>query len=221
MIETQRYVPKIHLIGDSIPYGVGCTALAGWREVFYFNARTAGRPIYNVGSISYSGPTAGLAIDPYCESVPGAELASSGATFAARISTYEPDVVICELGTNDLDAGAGGKTPAQTAALMSTQLDLMWQRRTREDFQIIVLGLLLRYDGQDALVTAYNALLPGVIAAKSYADHVTLIQQVDANLIFPTDYALTVHPNNVGATKLANFLTPLILAVARTAAGGR
>lgn len=208
MASTANCVPKVMIIGDSIPYGVGSPALPGWRRLVYDDARTLGRPLYLVGSQSFSGTGGVFAIDPYMECVPGAEVAVSGETLANRIVTYTPDLAVLQLGTNDLDAGAGNKTPAQLAVLYSSLLDYMWARRTRGAFRIVCLTLLLRYDGQDARVIAFNALLPGILASKSYSAHLTLVNVNGANLIYPTDFTDPVHPNVSGATKLGDYLAP-------------
>lgn len=218
-----RYIPKVMVIGDSIPYGVGCTNIASYRETLYFLAQAAGTPFRFVGSQSFAGGAGGLAVNPQCECYPGATVRDDGvhqsllALAVPKMPTYQPDIVLLEGMTND--AGTLGDNSATILGSLQTQLQNVWALRTYAHTKIIQLSALHRYDDATANNTlqAVNAGLPAVIAGQSFASSVTFVNIYDS--VPQANYVDGLHPNDAGDTLTGNVIWPYLQALLLGARG--
>lgn len=193
-----KAVPEVQWFSDSIPYGIGCAHIAGPRQPIYFTAQSAGNPLLFVGSQSFAGTDNGLAVNPACECIPGIDCTGLNAVLF-RMTTYRPRVVIYSCGINDVIAGASAAT---IAGRISTGLDSIWTLRTYGSTRIILTSLLKTLDANnDVVVQAANALLPGIVAGKSFASAITYLPQIYACIPSPTiglNMNDAVHPNDTG-----------------------
>lgn len=226
---TPRIAPWVIPLTDSIGYGVGSTT-AGWRYYIYQLIAAKLQKLHFVGSVTWAGGDNGLAVNPQCEchpayvvkagpsqSPPDSYGSLTDASSSANVRSKQAMVAILAGGTNDLASNLMNDTPAGTAASISNWLDVVWGYRSSPKFQIVLCAVLRRLDADDSKVQALNALLPGVIAGKSYA----------ANIIYADAiYGCTdadgmndaVHPNDLGHQRYAAALLPYLeVAIARTA----
>ncbi len=197
-----NYSPPVIWFADSIPYGIGCSTLAGPREPAYFLGQ-ASNPFIFVGTQSNAGGGGGLTVDPFCECYPG--ISTTGLnTDLGNIALFNPRIVIYSAGINDVIAG----DPAATiAGHISTGLDtargyIIWQ-----NYRIIVTALMKTLDPtNDAVVQATNALLPAVCASKPNCVFVPQWYNAIPGPTVGVNMHDNVHPNDVGVPYLASAL---------------
>jgi len=215
------YVPKILPLGDSITHGVEDDIHAGWRWTFW--NLIGGANVNFVGSQIWGGEDHGLDSDPEHEGHNGYWVREGGTSGSitvvgeGAIPIYAPDMVIVLGGTNDI---GGGDNAATVAASISAMLDRLWAVRATPWMQIGVCEILQRQDAFDSIVQAVNAMLPGIIAGKSYADHLGLIPAYasagGAGGMFDA-----VHPNTPGhigvGTAIYNGAVPILARIVRAA----
>lgn len=190
--------------GDSIVIGQGNTGPGGgdvgWRLLVQQAAAAAGTPIFMVGPLS----TGDAIADPWHDGTFGMTIltlttGNSGTRVATTMGPSTPDIFIADAGVNDMAAGA-----ATVASRASTWLDQIWAAASNGCMRILLFNVLpVTFDMTiNATITAYNALLPAIVAGKSFASRVTLFDQ--ASLINPnTDLTDGLHPNPTGYGKLA------------------
>ena len=201
-----NFRPKVYCLGDSTTDGVGAANVAAYRTSMYLAARAAGTPIYWIGTQNNPGPDNQLTVDPWHEGIDGITLELLTTNILQRIGTCvysPPDIVTLVCGTNSLDPAVGNKTPAQVAATLSTTLDAIWAFAWKPTFQIIVYQVFPRLDAVDTAVQAYNALIPSVVAAKSYSANITVGNNYGAVAKDPSNYESSpdvslVHFNDAG-----------------------
>jgi lysophospholipase L1-like esterase len=106
-------------------------------------------------------------------------------------------------GTNDI--GINGDSAATVASSLSTWLDTIWALKEKYWCQIVVCSVLKRLDGNDSTVQAYNALIPGVIASKSYKANIWFVDMYNAvtRQVVGQGYNDVVHPNDEGYGNMA------------------
>jgi len=224
-----RYIPKVMVIGDSIPYGVGCTNIASWRETLYFLAQAAGTPFVFVGSQSFAGGAGGLAVNPQCECYPGAAVRNDGthqsllALAVPKIPTYAPDIIILQGETNDAGPGPGGLGDSAPTILTSlqTQATNCWSLRVYAHTKIIQLTAIQRFDdaGANATLATVRAGLPAMIAGLSFSSAVTLVD-IWNSVPFPSGYSGdNLHPNDAGDTATGNVIWAYLQALLPGARG--
>lgn len=202
------YVPLVQPFGDSNVRGDGCETKAGFRERLYGVANGGFR---FVGSQSYGGspPPGGLSANPQHEGHAFYYIRDGGSPAhgslinfinTGGVTQYGPDLVLLEGGTNDI--ALGGDSAAAVLANFSTYIDQAYAYRTKSWMRIVVLNIFKRFDAFDATVQTVNAGLAAVVAGKSFASAVTLIDVYDAAGV--GGMADAVHYNDVGATNIAN-----------------
>ncbi len=207
---SKNLVTRVFAAGDSIAWGVGGTTLSSWMEPLYYSAQSAGMPIFSVGPEVW-GFGGLIPFDNHNAAIPGAVVEDNlGFNSILRqeiphITNEFPEIVILQGGTNDV--GEAFRDATTVLGTLSTQLDTTWALgKGNQRFQIIQLTLLQRTDdaGYNATIQTINAGLPAVVAGKSYASHVTLID-IYNTCPYPAFHTTNdkVHPNDAGYTSIA------------------
>ena len=192
---AERYAPlRIMPLGDSITYGLGSAALGSYRADLYRRLVAAGVDADFVGS-QQSGPAG---VDRDNEGHPGWRIAQIAEQIDGWLATYQPDVVLLHIGTNDMrsDEKAVGAPQRLAALIARIQSD-------RPDAQVFVARIVgakdQHYHGvYQRRIDAYNRAVPGVVAAAGPGVHL-----VDQSTVDSTDDFDTLHPNEFGYARMA------------------
>src|SRR4051812_6467748 len=95
---AERYAPlRVMPLGDSITWGVGSGNQDGYRGSLYRRLTAAGVDVDFVGSMH-----TGHGPDPNNEGHKGWTIAELAARVDDWLDTYEPDVILLHIGTNDM-----------------------------------------------------------------------------------------------------------------------
>jgi lysophospholipase L1-like esterase len=182
---------KIMPLGDSITYGVGSSSTDSYRSALYWRLNAAGVGVDFVGSMR-----SGQSPDPDNEGHKGWTIAQIAEHVDDWLATYEPDVILLHIGTNDMvrrvpDAGA------QLNALLNR---IAADRPGAQVFVAKIVGLADYTDvaGQRRRTAAFNRAVEAVVASKGADFH--LVDQSDVHGI---DMWNREHPNDYGYAKMA------------------
>lgn len=185
---------KIMPLGDSITEGH--TVPGGYRVALWQECISRNHRIDFVGSLANGPP---ILPDHDHEGHSAWRIDQIDAHMVEWLDTYQPDVVLLLIGTNDvlqhynLDAA-----PERLQTLMN--------RITGHAPNTLVLVASVppmdASTGNSDLVRAYNAAIPPLVAAQRAAGH--NVEYVDIySVLAPDDFADSVHPNATGYTKIA------------------
>lgn len=184
---------RIMPLGDSITDGMGVAG--GYRTDLWQYFRADGQAVQFVGSEYGGPPTLG---DRDHEGHPGWETAQLDRHVTKWISTYEPDVVLLHIGTNDLLHGKAASAPARLRTLLGHIIS------AAPHAQVYVAAIIpLRLAGLDSQVRGYNRAVARIVAADAAAGaHVRLVDMHSA--VEPADLlADGIHPDGGGFSKMA------------------
>jgi lysophospholipase L1-like esterase len=174
-------------LGDSLTYGVGSSTHSGYRAVLRDELLAAGVDADFVGSQSN-----GLGADNQNEGHPGWRTDNIAERIQQWLSTARPDVVLLDIGTNDLDRDYDrALAPAKTA-------DLIDRITTQLPNVHVVVAKLLEVDRFRTTFQRYNAVLAKVVAAR--APQVTL---ADMSRVPAANTVDGVHPTDLGYRQMA------------------
>jgi lysophospholipase L1-like esterase len=196
---------KIMPLGDSITWGTPAPAYGGYRHLLGTLLANDGYSVEFVGS-GQSG--IGVLPSPNNEGHPGWTIRRilKGIDSAGWLETYQPDIVLLHIGTNDLRPLVGGAAAAPDN--LSALLDDILRRLPRA--YVIVAQIIPFRPGPDPGHQAYNAAIPGIVASKGARVSVVDMQSI----LSPSDYADGLHPKAVGYDKMARAWEPAIRAAA-------
>ncbi|MBB4691988.1 SGNH/GDSL hydrolase family protein [Paractinoplanes abujensis] len=195
---------RVMPLGDSITWGsgsadsrignrTGAPTTSGYRIDLGTRLATAGLDVDFVGS--RRGGPAGADRDN--EGHPGRRIDQLAAHVDDWLATYRPDVVLLHAGTNDI---AQHRDPAATAARLSALIDRI--RAARPDAAVFVQQIVQAHHEPDrSRIAAYDALIPGVVAAKDSRVHL-----VDQSMIGGLALFDDLHPNDFGYARMAHNL---------------
>ncbi len=195
-VPISRTTPtKLMPLGDSITAGAD-SALGGYRTDLWQLLKADGRPVDFVGS-NLSGSVA--LGDKDNEGHGGWTIGGIDGSIVGWLTTYRPDVITVQIGTNDMyDDAAAGAAPGR----MSTLLDRIAQ--TLPEARIFVSSIPPINDpGHYSRVTAFNSTLPGIVAAKAAAGKRVTFVDTNPSFANPYDMADAVHPNYGSLSKAA------------------
>ncbi|MEV4760921.1 SGNH/GDSL hydrolase family protein [Micromonospora sp. NPDC049559] len=191
---------KVMPMGDSITWGQGSTDGSGYRGPLWLRLRNeAGYAPDFVGS-----QVVGTIGDPNNEGHRGWQIDQLQANATGWINTYQPDVVLLHIGTNDMYRNYQVATaPDRLSALIDQIL------AARPGVYVLVAKITpsTNTDAQ-ARINAYNAKIPGIVAAKG--DHVRL---ADMTNVTTADLVDALHPNDTGYAKMAERWYPVLTGV--------
>ena len=196
---SQKVSLKIMPLGDSITFGTPDRSYGGYRHTLGTLLTSDGYIIDFVGS-QQSGNN--VIPDPDNEGHPGWTIAQikNGIDANGWLGTYQPDIILLHIGTNDIHRGDAASAPGNLSAL----LDDILVRLPRA--HVIVAQIIPFRLGPDKGHQSYNAAIPGIVASKG-----PRVSMVDMQSILSRgDYADDLHPNAGGYDKMARAWEPAI-----------
>jgi lysophospholipase L1-like esterase len=199
---SQKVRLKIMPLGDSITWGTPDLSYGGYRHLLGTLLSNDGYSFEFVGS-----GQSGLIPSPNNEghfawTIPQIK---NGIDSKGWLETYQPDIVLLHIGTNDLRPRVGGAASAPD--ILSTLLDDILARLSQA--HVIVAQIIPFGRGPDQVHQSYNAAIPGIVASKG-----PRVSTVDMqNILSRSDYADGFHPNAGGYDKMARAWEPAIRAV--------
>jgi len=192
---------KIMPLGDSITYGDGIVSYGGYRNLLGALLESDGYPFDFVGS-QKSGE--GFA-DLDNEGHPGWRISNLREAIASEgwLETYQPDIILLHIGSNDLRYGNSAYAPGNLSAL----LDDIFVRLP--ETHIIVAQIIRTRWGSDVKHRVYNDAIPDIVASKGAQVSMVDMREVPSKNDFTTLY----HPSPVGYDKMAHAWETAILAL--------
>ena len=183
---------RIMPLGDSITAGVGSVTRSSYRIDLYRRLVAAGMNVDFVGS-----QHDGQGGDDDHEGHPGWAITRLSTHVDGWLARYRPDVVLLHVGTNDMATDGGARrAPMRLNALISR---IRADRPEAQIFVSLIVGA--KTDAEQRRIEAFNAAVPGVVAANG--PHVHLVDQSTVNGL---DIRDNLHPNDFGyATMAYNF----------------
>ena len=196
---------KIMPLGDSITWGTPDPDAGGYRRLLGTLLLRDGYNFVFVGS-GRSGTH--VVPSPDNEGHPGWTInqIKRGIDSNGWLETYQPDLILLHIGSNDLRPliGRDATAPGDLSALLDDILTRLPNAR------VIVAQIIPSRAGPDAVHQAYNASIPRIAASKG-----ARVSVVDmSRILAPSDYADGLHPNASGYDKMARTWERAIRAVA-------
>jgi lysophospholipase L1-like esterase len=193
---------KIMPLGDSITYGEGIPSYGGYRNLLSALLENDDIQFDFVGS-QKSGEKS-LA-DPDNEGHPGWRVANirEGIDAEGWLETYQPDIILLHIGSNDLRYG----NPIYASEKLSLLLDDILTRLP--ETRIIVATIIRTRWGSDSKHLYYNNAIHKIAATKGPQVSVVDMQDVPSKGDFTTLY----HPSPTGYDKMAHAWMDAILAL--------
>jgi lysophospholipase L1-like esterase len=181
---------RIMPLGDSITHGMGVTG--GYRTDLWQYLRADGMAVQFVGS-EYGGPAA--LGDRDHEGHPGWEIGQIDRRVTGWLRTYQPDVVLLHIGTNDVLHGRSADAALRLRTLLAHIT------ATVPGAEVYVAQIIpLRALGLDSRVRRYNRGVARVAAAAG--PHVHLVDM--HSVVEPADLLGDgIHPDGGGFSKMA------------------
>ncbi|GAB2475925.1 hypothetical protein GCM10027265_27560 [Jatrophihabitans fulvus] len=204
--------PSVMVAGDSISQGLEGDYT--WRYRLWQHFAANGVDYNFVGPRSgahdlYSGlPDAGRyrvqAWDSFHEALWGRQLKDEAGVIAGQVATYRPDVMLVELGVNDLIWLAS--SPDQTLSYL--RQFVANARSSNPDLKFVIGNVMNRtpIDSRPdipSLISSYDAKLPSVIAELTTARSPVVLADLRSGFDPATDTHDGLHPNGIGEYKIA------------------
>ena len=199
---SEKVSLKIMPLGDSITFGTPDRSYGGYRHALGTLLANDGYIVDFVGS-QQSGNK--VIPDPDNEGHSGWTIGQikSGIDANGWLETYQPDIILLHIGTNDNHRGNAASAPGDLSALLDDILARLPQAR------VIVAQIIPFRWGPDQGHQSYNAAIPGIVASKG-----PRVSMVDMrNILSKSDYADGLHPNAGGYDKMARAWETAIRAV--------
>lgn len=187
-------------MGDSITYGEGIPGYGGYRNLLGALLESEGIQFDFVGSQT-SGEES--IADPDNEGHPGWRVHNLREAIAAEgwLETYQPDIILLHIGSNDLRDG----NQVYTAEKLSLLLDDILVRLPQT--HVIVATIIRTRWGSDTKHLYYNGRIPEIVASKG--ERVSLVDMQD--VLSKGDFITLYHPNPRGYDKMAHAWLDAIL----------
>jgi len=199
---SQKGSIKIMPLGDSITFGSPDPGYGGYRHLLWTLLKNEGYKIDFVGS-RRSG--IGVVPDPYNEGHPSwtTEQIKDGIDSDGWLETYEPDIILLHIGTNDIRHRQAAEAPGNLSALLDDILKRL------PNTHVIVAQIIPFRRGPERVHRSYNEAVAEIVASKG-----PRVSKVDMqNILSRDDYADGLHPNASGYDKMARAWEPAIRAV--------
>lgn len=224
--------PKILAIGDSITYDTTASLYGAYR--YYLGepfSQWFGANVEWVGKNSAVGVNAWSGTKMCGASGQRVDQINSSYDPGGQVLTYQPNLVIIHLGTNDCTQRDSGTWSGTEADSVNSYSDLLTTIFANKPDTIVVACKIIPVQtaGPDALVTSYNAALATMIASHPNTSRIIVSDHnaaFKANVNWSTDYmSNNAHPNDAGealqaSTTLADIQSNVTL-MARTPASSR
>jgi lysophospholipase L1-like esterase len=185
---------RIMPLGDSITMGIGSASMSSYRIDLQNRLQRAGVDVDFVGSQRHGAPASA---DLDHEGHSGWTVAKIAANVDGWLATYQPDAVLLQIGTNDL------RTPGGSVGATGRLSALIDQIRTDAPAAEIFVAKITETKSsyradQQKRTEAYNAKVPGIVAAKGARVHL-----VDQSTVRGIDIRDGLHPNDFGFKKMS------------------
>jgi lysophospholipase L1-like esterase len=196
---------KIMPLGDSITDGIdstqGYASNGGYRLELFRLAVTAGHDITFVGTQPPNGPTGNVAGQPFPrnhEGISGNTIAQVAARIDGELVANPPNIVLLQIGTNNLYQGMAADIPGQLASLLD-------QITSGAPDALVVVAQITPLGGQfpNNGVDEYNATIPGIVQERvSAGKHMIVVDQFTRIASTPNFVTAllpdNIHPNAAG-----------------------
>ncbi|MEU3078349.1 FG-GAP-like repeat-containing protein [Streptomyces laurentii] len=200
------HVPNLTVmpLGDSITEGAGSSTRSSYRAALWPQLVPRADTLDFVGSQKH-----GVLPDTDHEGHSGWLIDGIAANIDAWMEAAKPNVVLLHIGTNDMDRDNQVATaPARLAALIDQMIAASPQTT------IVVASLVPSASPEvQARIDAYNARIPGIVAARQAQGH--KVAQVSMGALTTADLNDRLHPNDGGYVKMAGVFAEGIAQVAR------
>ncbi len=200
---------EIMPLGDSITFGLASSDGAGYRLDLFERIVADGHAVTLVGRVQ-AGPNTNVQGQPFPtnnEGYSGATISTGGNQLADRVdaalAANPPDIILLQIGTNNLYMGMAPEVPGQLAALLDQITD------GAPDALVVVAQITplaeagAQLNFPDNGVDEYNALVPGIVQERVDAGkHLALVNMnaafraANANVV--ALLADGIHPNDTG-----------------------
>lgn len=189
-------------LGDSITYGEGAVGYGGYRNLLGALLESDGIQFDFVGS-QKSGEE--VLADPDNEGHPGWRISDirEGIEAEGWLETYQPDIILLHIGSNDLRYG----NQVYTADKLSLLLDDILARLP--ETHVIIARIIRTRWGSDTKHVYYNNRIPEIVSSKG--EHVTMVDMQD--ILSRGDFTTLYHPSPRGYDKMAHAWEKAILAL--------
>lgn len=186
---------KVMPLGDSNTAGAD-SAGGGYRTDLWQLLKADGRLVDFVGSVNGGSVALG---DKDHEGHGGWTIGQIQGSVGGWLATYKPDVVMLQIGTNDMyDDASAGAAPGKLSTLIDTITSAL------PDVQVFVTTIpQLNHANHYSRVAAFNATIPGIAAAKVAAGKRVTALDAGSVLYQPYDFVDMWHPNYGAASKAA------------------
>jgi lysophospholipase L1-like esterase len=193
---------KIMPLGDSITSGETARAYGGYLNLLGTLLTNDGYQYDFVGS--QKSPSR-IIPDVDHEGHPGWSIAAlqEGIDSNGWLETYQPDIVLLHIGSNDIRHGNAAYAPARLSALLDDILARL------PNLRVIVAQIIpFRWGVMDGN-RLYNNAIPDIVSSKG-----SRVSMVDMqNILVYEDYTGSIHPNQKGYDKIARAWEQAILAL--------
>lgn len=197
---------RVMAMGDSITVGVGSTHKAGYRLTFWNRMQEAGVPVNMVGGKA-AGPEN---FDSRHQGYSGLTVYELSGAVPEKMSRYQPDVVLLEIGSND----AMGSTFSPLAFEVNFSILVDRILASKPDAKLLVSTLPPnKYGHDEGPKRRLNAFLKDYVEKRrAKGDEVAL---VDAYAILDSrrDMVDKLHPNDAGYEKLGDAFADALLSM--------
>jgi lysophospholipase L1-like esterase len=181
---------RVMPLGDSITYGVGSSTGSSYRADLWRRLVTqAGYNIDFVGS-----QRSGSLPDTDNEGHSGWRIDQIAANVDGWLSTYQPDIVLLHIGTNDMNQNYQVDTaPQRLGALVDRIL------ADRPTATVLVAKIVPALDATiQSRINAFNTAVPGIVEARG-----ARAKLVDLSVLSAADLNDTLHPNDNGYLRMS------------------
>jgi lysophospholipase L1-like esterase len=181
---------RVMPLGDSITYGVGSSTGSSYRADLW--RRLVTQAGYNVDFVGSQ--QSGSLPDTDNEGHSGWRIDQIAASVDGWLATYQPDVVLLHIGTNDMNQNYQVDTaPQRLGGLIDKVL------ADRPTATVLVAKIVPSLDATiQSRINAFNAAVPDVVAARGVR-----AKLVDLSVLSAADLNDTLHPNDNGYLRMS------------------
>lgn len=181
---------RVMPLGDSITYGVGSSTGSSYRADLW--RRLVTQAGYNVDFVGSQ--QSGSLPDTDNEGHSGWRIDQIAASVDGWLATYQPDVVLLHIGTNDMNQDYQVDTaPQRLGGLIDKVL------ADRPTATVLVAKIVPSLDATiQSRINAFNAAVPDIVAARGVR-----AKLVDLSVLSAADLNDTLHPNDNGYLRMS------------------
>jgi lysophospholipase L1-like esterase len=197
---------RIMPLGDSITRGGGSTGEVGYRRPLYLLLEQSGYDVNFVGTQLHG---TFLDFDRDHEGHGSYRADQVRDLVISWLDLNPADIVLLHIGINDI--AWNNEDPLEVDALLDS-IDV-WESNNHP-VTVIVARIVLRWDGNDPETIAFNDSVEAIVNQRITEGDDLIMVDMEHALIYPTDLADGVHPNDNGYAKMADVwydaLVPII-----------